>query len=421
MAAIAVAVFVLAYGLIISEKLHRAVISLAGAVIIILFGILTQEEAIRGIDFNTIGLLIGMMIIVNITRRSGVFGYIAIKAAKMSRGDPVRLLVLLTIITAFLSAFLGSVTVVMLMVPVTFSITDRLNIKPHPFLLCEIIGSNIGGTATPVGDPPNMLIASATGLGFTDFIVNLTPVVLAILGITLVLVVLIYRRILKATEADKQKVMELNELEAIKDWLLLKRSLIILGITITGFALHKTLHLETAVIALAGAMILMIVTREEPEEIMLTIEWATLFFFMGLFVLVEALVKVGVIENLAIQALTFTQGNFALTALLVLWMSGIASAFVDNIPFVAAMIPLIKDIGVLTEMPMDPLWWSLALGACLGGNGTVIGASANVVVAGISDRNGYHITFMDYLKIGFPLMIVSLIISTVFVYFMYLM
>jgi len=417
----AVSVFLLAYGLIISEKIHRAVVSLAGAVIIIIFGILTQEEAVNGIDFNTIGLMLGMMIIVIITRRSGVFEYIAIKAAKVAKGDPIKILVLLTAITAFLSAFMGSVTVVLLMVPVTFSISNRINVSPGAFLLCEIIGSNIGGTATPVGDPPNMLIGSATGMGFMDFIVNLTPLVIVVLAVTIALVAVIYRGSLKVSEADRQKVMELNEWEAIKDWLLLKKSLVVLAMTIAGFFLQQVLHMHTATIALAGSVLLLLLTREEPEDILLSVEWPTLFFFIGLFVLVESLVKVGVIGHLAEQSLILTQGNIPLTTLLILWMSGIFSAFVDNIPFVTAMIPLLKDIGQLTGMPMDPLWWSLALGTCLGGNGTLIGASANVVVAGISEKQGYPITFMKYMLVGFPLMIVSLIISTGYIYFRYLM
>ncbi len=420
-ATIAVAVFLAAYGLLMAEKLHRAVVSLAGAVIVVLFGILTQEEAFAGIDWNTIGLLVGMMIIVNITRRSGVFEFLAVWAAKVSKGQPVMILVLLTCITAFVSAWLDNVTTVLLIVPVTFAIVDRLNINPMPFLLCEVIGSNIGGTATLIGDPPNILIGSATHLGFNDFIVNLAPVVVVILAVTVGLMLLIYGRSFSVTEADKLKVMELNEWDAIKDWTILRRSLMVLALTILGFFLHQPLHLESATIALAGAVLLMIVTREEPEDVLLTVEWPTLFFFMGLFVLVESLVKTGVITNLAQKALILTQGDFRLTAILILWVSAFASAIVDNIPFVAAMIPLLKDVGAMSGMPMDPLWWSLALGACLGGNGTLIGASANVVVAGIAERNGLKITFWGFTRVGMPLMIVSVIISTGYLYLRYLM
>ena len=420
-ATIAVAVFVLAYGMIMAEKLHRAMVSLAGAVLIVLFGILTQEEAFAGIDWNTIGLLVGMMIIVGITRRSGIFEFLAIWAAKVSKGRPVMLLVLLTVITAFLSAFLDNVTTVLLIVPVTFAITDQLKLNPVPFLICEVIGSNIGGTATLIGDPPNILIGSATQLGFNDFIINLAPVVLIIMPVIIGLMVLIYGRSFQVDEADQQKVMAMNEWDAIRDWVILKRSLAALALTILGFFLHQALHLESATIALAGAVLLMIVTREEPEDVLLSVEWPTLFFFMGLFVMVEGLVKTGVITNLAQQALVLTQGNFPLTAILILWVSAFASAIVDNIPFVAAMIPLLKDMGAMSGMPMDPLWWSLALGACLGGNGTLIGASANVVVAGIAERNGFKITFWGFTKIGMPLMIVSVTIATGYIYLRYLM
>lgn len=418
---IAVAIFLVAYGLIISEKIHRTIVSLCGAALLILFGVLTQEEAVHGIDFNTIGLLVGMMIIVGITRRSGVFEYMAIKAAKASKGDPVKILVLLTLITAILSAMLDNVTTVLLIVPVTFSVTDRLQVNPIPYLLCEVIGSNIGGTATLIGDPPNILIGGATHLGFMDFIINLAPAIIIILAVTLVLMALIFRKGLVVHPSDREKVMELDEKAAIKDYGILKKSLVVLAITLVGFFLHQYLHLESATIALAGAALLMLVTAEEPEDILLSVEWPTIFFFVGLFILVESLVKVGVIGMIAEESLKLTHGDLTLTAMLVLWLSGIASAFVDNIPFVTAMIPLLKSIGQLTGMPMDPLWWSLALGACLGGNGTIIGASANVVVAGISAKYGKPITFMQFMALGFPLMIVSLIIATVYVYLRYLM
>jgi len=316
---------------------------------------------------------------------------------------------------------LDNVTTVLLMVPVTFAITDQLQLNPMPFLICEVIGSNIGGTATLIGDPPNILIGSATHLGFNDFIVNLAPAVLIIMPLIMALIVLIYGRTFQVTEADQQKVMAMNEWDAIRDWFILKRSLAVLALTIIGFFLHQPLHLESATIALAGAVLLMIVTREEPEDVLLTVEWPTLFFFMGLFILVESLVRTGVITTLAQQAMILTQGNFPLTAILILWVSAFASAIVDNIPFVAAMIPLLKDVGMMSGMPMDPLWWSLALGACLGGNGTIIGASANVVVAGIAERHGLKITFWGFAKVGMPMMIVSIIIATGYVYLRYLM
>lgn len=420
-ATISVAIFLVAYALIMSEKLHRALISLAGAVIVILFGILTQEEAFAGIDWNTIGLLIGMMIIVAITRRSGVFEYVAIWAGKAAKGNPIMILAFLTLITAFISAWLDNVTTILLIVPVTFAICERLKVKPVPFLICEVIGSNTGGTGTLIGDPPNIMIGSATGLGFNDFILNIGPAAVVITIVVVVLMAWIFRKDFQVADEDKLKVLKMNERDAIRDWALLKKSLTILAITIIGFFLHQLLQLESATIAVAGATLLMIVTQEEPEDVLLSVEWPTLFFFMGLFIMVESLVKVGVITHLAEKALILTQGNFPLTAVLILWVSALASAIIDNIPYVAAMIPLLKDVGMMSGMPMEPLWWSLALGACLGGNGTLIGASANVVMAGIAEKNGYKITFWEFTKFGMPFMLVSILIANIYVYLRYLM
>lgn len=408
------------YGLIISEKIHRAVISLAGAVAVVVLGVLSQEQAVEGIDFNTIGLLVGMMIIVGIARRSGIFEYLAIKAVKVSRGQPLRIMVFLTVITALLSALLDNVTTVLLIIPVTFSVANSLDIDPLPLLLAEVIGSNIGGTATLIGDPPNILIGSATHLSFLDFILNLAPAVAVVLIMTLVLLAMIYRKSMDVAEEKKRTIVQMDELAAIKDYALLKKSLAVLTLTMAGFCLHQVLHLEAATVALAGAVLLMIVTMEQPEDVLLSVEWPTLFFFIGLFVLVESLVRVGVIDSLARKTLEATHGNYDLTVLLVLWVSGIASAFVDNIPFVTAMIPLLKSMGQMAAMPMEPLWWALSLGACLGGNGTLIGASANVVVAGISEKQGRPISFMEYTKIGFPMMLVSLLVSTAYIYLRYL-
>lgn len=420
-ALIAIIVFLIAYALIVSEKIHRTVVSLAGAVIIIMLGVISQEEAIQEIDFNTLGLLIGMMIMVDILRRSGAFEYLAIKSAKISRGEPRTILVLLCLITAVLSAFLDNVTTVLMIVPVTFSLTDRLNINPFPFLCAEIIASNVGGTATLIGDPPNILIGSAVHLGFMDFIMNLTPVILIILPVTILYLLIVFRKDLHVDEAHKMKIMTLDEKEAIKDEKLLKKSLLALLFTIGGFFFHERLGLETATVALFGAVFLMLITLKKPGDILLSVEWPTIFFFAGLFVLVGGLVVTGVIQHIAVWSVDLTHGNFRLTVLLILWLSGIASAFVDNIPFVTAMIPLLNSIGQITNMPMEPLWWSLALGACLGGNGTLIGASANVVVAGISEKHGRPISFMAFFKIGFFIMLLTLMIATVYVYLRYLM
>lgn len=417
--AIPITIFLVIYGIIISEKINRTAISLFGAIVMIILGILNQEQAIEHIDFNTIGLLVGMMIIVNILKRTGVFEYLAIRAAKKAKGDPWKILVLFAIITAFSSAFLDNVTTILLIVPVTLVITDTLDTNPIPFMFTEILIANIGGTATLIGDPPNIMIGSATGLGFVDFIVNLAPVVIVISVATLFLLKLIYKDFLKATDENKQKIMKMDESITIKDKLLLKKSLIVLFITILGFMVHSQFHLESATIALGGAALLLVISKIDPEEILFEVEWTTIFFFMGLFILVGSLVEVGVIDNLAKKMLELTKGNLFITTITILWISAIASAFLDNIPFVATMIPLIKSMTASGQLDANPLWWALALGACLGGNGTIIGASANVIVTGIMAKEGRPVSFMSFMRIGFPMMIVSIIISTIYLILFY--
>lgn len=417
--AIPITIFLVIYGIIISEKINRTAISLFGAIVMIILGILNQEQAIEHIDFNTIGLLVGMMIIVNILKRTGVFEYLAIRAAKKAKGDPWKILVLFAIITAVSSAFLDNVTTILLIVPVTLVITDTLDTNPIPFMFTEILIANIGGTATLIGDPPNIMIGSATGLGFVDFIVNLAPVVIVISVATLFLLKLIYKDFLKAKDQNKQKIMKMDETITIKDTLLLKKSLIVLFITILGFMVHSQFHLESATIALGGAALLLVISKIDPEEILFEVEWTTIFFFMGLFILVGSLVEVGVIDNLAKKMLELTKGNLFVTTLTILWVSAIASAFLDNIPFVATMIPLIKAMTASGQLDANPLWWALALGACLGGNGTIIGASANVIVTGIMAREGRPVSFMSFMRIGFPMMIVSIIISTIYLILFY--
>jgi len=416
---LSIIIFVLVYALIMSEKIHRTIVAMLGAAIIIAIGIVNQEKAFASIDFNTIGLLIGMMIIVGITRQSGVFEYLAIKSAKVVGGKPLAIMAILALVTAIASALLDNVTTVLLIVPVTYAITDRLDISPIPFLFAEIIASNIGGTSTLIGDPPNIMIGSAAGLGFMDFVTNLALPVMVILLITIAIMLFMFRKELHTTDERVQSIFELNEKEFIKDWRLLKQSLTILGVTIIGFLLHQSLHLESATIALLGAAVLMLITDEHPEEVLLNIEWPTIFFFAGLFILVGGLVETGVIELIAQRALLITGDNLMLTGMLVLWLSAIASAFVDNIPFVATMIPLLQTMGELSNLPMEPTWWALALGACLGGNGTLIGASANVIVAGIAERYGTPIGFVSFMKVGFPLMLLSIALSTVYLYFFF--
>lgn len=410
---LAVVIFLTVYTFIIAEKVHRTVVALVGGTLVIALGLVSQNQAFtKYIDFNTIGLLIGMMIIVGITRRSGVFGYLAVKSAQVAKGRPVYILVALGLVTAVLSALLDNVTTVLLIVPVTFVITDQLEISPFPFLITEILTSNIGGTATLIGDPPNIMIGSATGLGFIDFIANMALPAMVILVITIAILAFFFRNQMHTDEEKVQQLLAMDEKEFIKDYGLLKKSLLVLGLTMIGFLLHQALHMESATVALLGAALLMLITNEEPEDVLLMVEWPTIFFFAGLFVIVGALEASGVINALADGALRLSEGNVVLTGVLILWLSGIASGFVDNIPFVATMIPLLQTIGQASAMPMDSLWWALALGACLGGNGTLVGASANIIVAGISERHGSPISFWQFFKVGFPITILSLLLAT---------
>ncbi|MDR1702412.1 MAG: ArsB/NhaD family transporter [Sporomusaceae bacterium] len=422
----AVGIFLVTYALIVSEKVHRTIVALLGGVLMVVTGILTQENAVHHIDFNTIGLLLGMMIIVGVTSETGLFSYLAIWAAKKVGGDPVKLLVALVFLTAVCSAFLDNVTTVLLTVPVTISICHKLQVKTMPYLISQILASNIGGTATLIGDPPNIMIGSAVKeLSFMAFIQNLSFISLLILLATVGLLVLIYRSQLHTTEELKQELMQMDAAQELKDHTLLKKCLGILALTILLFFLHQILHLESATVALFGASLLLLLAKKEVEHqlehIFHKVEWVALFFFVGLFIIVGALVETGVISYLAKEAMALTQGNLTATSLVILWMSAIASAFVDNIPFVATMIPMIKEMGVMGISNLEPLWWSLALGACLGGNGTLIGASANIIVAGLSAQEGQPISFIEYLKVGFPLMILSIIMSHIYIYLRYLM
>ena len=422
---VAVIIFVVAYALIISEKVHRTIVGLGGAMLMILFGILTQDQAISHIDFNTLGLLIGMMIIVNITSETGLFNFLAIWAAKLVKARPIALLVALSTITMVCSALLDNVTTVLLTVPITFSITAQLKVDVKPFLISQILASNIGGTATLIGDPPNIMIGSAVGLDFMTFITNLTGICILIFLVTELLLILIYNKGLHTTDELQAKVMRLNAKSQISNPRLLKKCLFVLAITITMFACHGMLHMQTATAALTGASLLLLIscTRDEGMigKVLSKVEWLAIFFFAGLFVLVGALVETGVINMLAAEAMKLTNGNLNATAMLILWMSAVASAFIDNIPFVATLIPLIKDMGAMGMTNLDPLWWSLSLGACLGGNGTLIGASANVVVASMAAQRGKQISFLGFMKIAFPLMIVSILISSVYIYVRYLL
>ena len=421
---IAVVIFITAYALIISEKVHRTIVGIFGAALMILLGILPQETAIHHIDFNTLGLLMGMMIIVNITGETGLFNFLAIWAAKKVKAQPVKLLVALSALTAVCSALLDNVTTVLLTVPITFSITQQLKVDVKPFLIAQILSSNIGGTATLIGDPPNIMIGSAVGLNFADFVLNLTLPAIFIFFVTIGILLLLYGKELHTQPELQDKVMSLDENAQINDPTLLKKCLFVLAVTISLFVMHGTLGLESATCALTGAGLLLLIACTQNEsmiaKVLSKIEWLAIFFFAGLFVLVGALVETGVIKMLAAEAIQITQGSVEATAILILWMSAIASAFIDNIPFVATLIPLIKDMGEMGLSNLEPMWWSLALGACLGGNGTLIGASANVVVASMAAARGRAISFIDFMKIAFPLMILSIIISTGYVWLRYL-
>ncbi|MEH7461077.1 ArsB/NhaD family transporter [Bacillus thuringiensis] len=422
-AIIALGIFLLAYAGIISEKLHRTLIAMLGGILMVVFGVIDQKTAIHHIDFNTIGLLIGMMIIVSITAQTGVFGYIAIRAAKKVKGNPIRLLFVLGLITAIASAFLDNVTTVLLIVPVTLSITSQLEVNPTPYLITQIFASNIGGTATMIGDPPNIMIGSAVKeLTFLAFINHLSLISFVILLVSLVIFTLIYRKKLKTTSELTNALLNKDERSEIKDAKLLKKCVFVIVVTIGGFFLHQFIHIETATIALFGAFLLLLMTGDKYlDRALEKVEWTILFFFIGLFVIVGGLVETGLIATVAKKAMALTGGEVKMTTLLILWMSAIVSAFVDNIPFVATMIPMIKEMGSIGITNLEPLWWSLSLGACLGGNGTLIGASANLVVAGLAAKQGHHISFMKYLIVGFPVMIISIILSTVYIYVRYLM
>jgi Na+/H+ antiporter NhaD/arsenite permease-like protein len=415
------AIFIFAYALIISEKVDRTIVALGGAALMILVRIISQEQAFMEIDYNTLGLLISMMIIVMITKRTGVFEYLAIKTVKLAKGEPFKIIVLLSIITGLLSAFLDNVTTILLILPVTMTVAHELKINPIPLIISEIFASNVGGTATLIGDPPNIMIGSSVGLDFMSFIQNTAPVIIPILLLTTYIFAMLYKKQLVTTEEAKQKILKMNENEVIKDSLLLKKCSIVIALTMLGFVLHGFLHYESGTIAITGAVILLLISGMKPEKIFEEVEWKTIFFFVGLFILVGGIKETGIIKMLAQGVLDVTHGNMMLTTLSILWVSAIASAFIDNIPFVATMIPMIKDMGAMSGMDLGPLWWALSLGACLGGNGTIIGASANVVASGMAAEQGHPISFKDYFKVAFPVMLITIVVCTVYLLVFYLL
>ncbi len=410
---LSIAVFVLVMALIISEKLHRAVVSLAGAMLLILMGALTFEEGIEAIDFNTLGVLFGMMLFVAVVRESGLFEYMAIKAAKVSKGDPWRIMMSFILITAVFSAIHDNVTTVLLVGPMTFTICRILKTDPVPFLMTEILASNIGGTATLIGDPPNIMIGSAASLSFFDFIAVDGPVVVVLMALMVLAFRFLYGRRLHVSEEERAEIMLLDEKKAIRDEGLFKKSLAMIAVVTLAFMLHGVLGVESSEVALAAGILMVLIGRANLESAVQHVEWTTLLFFIGLFIVVGSLEVNGVIQLMAQWILDVFADNPLLLMIVILWVSAVLSAILDNIPFVATMIPLVLAMEA-GGVDVVPLWWAISLGACLGGNGTLIGASANVVLSGISGKHGHPITFTQFLKVGFPVMVVTVAIAMVY-------
>ncbi len=412
------AIFAGTYVLIATERVHKTVAALAGGVLMILLGVVSQEQAFEEIDFNVIFLLAGMMILAGIIRTTGVFGWLAVRAARLAGGEPYRILVILSVITAVASAFLDNVTTVVLVGPITLFLAARLGMNPFPFLVSEILAANIGGAATLIGDPPNILIGSAASLDFTEFLLVMTPLAILLLAVYLVAARWLFRGMLEVDPELRTSFLDLDERSMITRPALLRRSLVVMGLTLLGFLAHGALHLEPATIALAGAVTLMLIARENPDEILREVEWPTLFFFIGLFMLVAGVIEIGLIDAVASGIEALTGGELAPTSLLILWASAGLSAIVDNIPYTATMIPV---VGQLSEgQASDAMWWALAMGADLGGNATLIGASANVIVAGMAEREGHPITFGQFLRFGLPVTIGTMLIATVYLWVRFL-
>lgn len=414
-------IFLSIYGIIISEKINRASAAVFGAALMVLLGLVAEEKVVGYIDFGTIGLLLGMMIIVNIMKRTGIFEYVALRAAKAVHANPWRMMLMFGIITAIASAFLDNVTTILLLGPVTFVITQILEVDPYPYIMIEVLMANIGGTATLIGDPPNIMIGSENGLSFLDFLINLGPVSVIIIAVTMLIIWAVYGRKLHVSDEAREKIMNLDHTVAIKDHQLLVKSLLALSFTVAGFITHSFFGLESATIALSGAAILMFISGMDMEEIFMDIEWTTIFFFVALFVLVGGLEEAGIIAWIADWMIQITAGNEVMLMLIILWGSALLSSFLDNIPFVATMIPLIQSMTETGQMDAMPLWWALALGACLGGNGTMIGASANVIACGMLEKRGHKVKFLEYMKHAFPLMLVSIVIATIYLLVVYVL
>jgi Na+/H+ antiporter NhaD/arsenite permease-like protein len=427
---VSMTVLAVTYALIIAGRLNRAVVALIGAALVVVIGALDQDEAVKGIDWDTIGLMTGMMILVAISRRSGLFQYLAIWSAQRVKASPAGILLTLQIATALLSAVLNNVSTVLLIVPVTLAIAEELELSPLPFLFAEVFACNIGGTATLIGDPPNILIGTMAGLDFNSFLVNVAPVAVLVMAVQAVMVHLIWGRALRASQESRVLVIGMNAPGMISDWVLLRRSALVIGAVLLAFVFAGPLRLHPATIALTGAAALMLLDNwqqrgaKQADNVHRTfadVEWTTIFFFIGLFVVVHAVEVSGLLERIADRLVALTGGNVAAAGALILWMSAVLSAVLDNIPFVATMIPVIKGMAPAYGGPdaIAPLWWCLSLGACLGGNGTLTGASANLAVAGIAERNGIRFGFIQYLAYGVPMTLVSIGICQAYLWLRY--
>ena len=415
--AIAVVVFLAALAVIATERIHRTQVALIGAALVVVSGVIDQGQATHAIDFNTIGLLVGMMIVVRLTEPTGVYNYLAIRAGQLARGRPVLVVVALTGTTAVLSAFLDNLTTILLMVPITFLLADTLDVPPIPLIVMEIIASNIGGTATLIGDPPNILIAGATGLSFNAFLLNLAPVAAITLAAVVAALYAFYRPKLRIAQENRDKVMALDARGSIENKDELRRTLPVLILTVIAFFFHQALHLEPATVALTGAAAMLLVSRQSIEESLGGIEWATLFFFLGLFVMVGALEQTGAIDRVAQAIGGVTGGDRTAELLGIGRVAAVGSVVVDNIPFTAAMIPVVEELG---EGGGDAYWWSLALGACFGGNATLIAAAANVAASGLAQRAGHPISFLGFLRVGLPVTVLSMVLATAYIALRYL-
>ena len=412
-------IFLAAYGLIASERVDRTLVALLGGLLVVVLGVIDQEEAFAAIDFNVIFLLAGMMVLAGGLSRTGFFEFVAGYAIRLSRGQPFRLLLILAILTALLAAVLDNVTTVVLLTPVTLSMARTLKVSPFPYLISQVFASNIGGTATLIGDPPNILIGSAADLDFAAFLVNLAPVVVLIMVAFVGIMWLAFGRSME-DDADRIEILaRVDPAAAITDRPLMIRALVILGLTLVGFLFHSALGLEAATIALLGATVLMLVGRLDPHDALRDIEWNTLFFFVGLFMLIEAVVHVGIVGGIADALADLAGGDLTVASIGILWFSAVASAIVDNIPYTATAIPIVQQLAD-SGLRAEPMWWALALGACLGGNLTIVGASANIVVANLAARAGHPITFMQFFRYGLGVVAASLAISTAYLLLRYL-